>query len=290
MADAAKKQAQKAEGAISGGFFSFGSTEDKIDSAQESWREAANLFVKEGRLNEASQAWVKTAELRARLKDNYSDTAAAYSDAAKCIRQTDPAKAAIFMEKAIDAFVSGGNTRRASTLSKDLAEMLQLDLQDYEKAIAWSEQGFTWLMLDNATGLACKEKIRAAELQALIGDFFKAGQSFREAAKLYQRTNISRFSVKPTLFCSGICALATLDAPAAKSELDQCVSIDPEFLSSMEGQLCFKLLDFVADKDEEGFDETIKSFSGKTVPLDQWKGTMLSGIYEKLKAEQEDFS
>jgi hypothetical protein len=43
-----------------------------------------------------------------------------------------------------------------------------------------------------------------------------------------------------------------LDAPSAKNELDQCVAIDPEFLQSMEAQLCFKLLDFIADKDEEG--------------------------------------
>jgi alpha-soluble NSF attachment protein len=203
MADAAKRDAQKAEASVKGGFFSFGSAEDKIENAAEAWKTAANLYVKENKMQQASDAWVKCAELRAKLKDNYSDTANAYNDGAKCIRQTDPAKAAALIERAVDAFVSGGNTRRASSISKDLAEIYQLDLQDYQKAIEWSEQGFTWLMLDNATGLACKEKIRAAELQAIIGKYFEAGKSFREAAKLYQRTNISRFSVKPTLFCAG---------------------------------------------------------------------------------------
>jgi hypothetical protein len=41
-----------------------------------------------------------------------------------------------------------------------------------------------------------------------------------------------------------------LDYPSAKKEIDQVVSIDPEFISSNEGQLTMALLEAVEQKDD----------------------------------------
>lgn len=142
-------QAEKAAATASKGFSFFGGRTEKLENAADLYTQAANAFKVQSQGPEAGQAFEKAAAIQRQLNEP-DDAANSLVEAFKSYKRQDPQNAARCLEQAIKHYTSRGSFRRAATHQQNLAELWELDLGDYKKAIEAYDIAGDWFMGDNA--------------------------------------------------------------------------------------------------------------------------------------------
>ncbi|KAK6535476.1 vesicular-fusion protein S17 [Orbilia ellipsospora] len=276
-------KAQKEEQGASGGFGWFSNKQDKIEQAIETYTQAANAFRASNQGNEAGAAFEKAAALSKSINEP-NDQANYLSEAFKAYRLTSPPDAARVMRQAL-AHYSLTNIRRAATNKQTLAEMLEQDSNTKLDAIKEYDEAGDWFRNDNAEALANKCYIKAADLAAETGNYFKAINRYEEVAKASVNNNLMKWSVKDYLFKASLCQLASMDMISAKRAiLGEYPALDNAFANgSMEGLFLANLLQCVQDGEREAFRNNVVQFMAR-FPLDNWKQQILHKTEEQIEA------
>ncbi|OJI86086.1 hypothetical protein ASPTUDRAFT_117151 [Aspergillus tubingensis CBS 134.48] len=243
----------------------------------------------ECRSREAGLAFEKAASIQTQNLNEPDDAANTLTEAFKVYRKSDPEDAARVLSSAIQHYVLKGNLRRAATQQQHLAEVYEVELGDTKKALEAYEKAAEWFDGDNAEALANKHYLKAADLAALEGDYYKAIEHYERIGRSSINNNLMKWSVKDYFLKAGICHLATNDLVAANRALENYRDIDTTFASTREHQLLVDLVQTIEAGDQEAFADKLFQFD-QLSKLDKWKTTLLLRIKNSIEEQGEDFS
>ncbi|PWY74387.1 vesicular-fusion protein Sec17 [Aspergillus heteromorphus CBS 117.55] len=283
------QRADKALSSASGGFSFFGGKTEKYENAADLYTQAANAFRIQKQNKEAGIAFEKAATIQTQNLNEPDDAANTLTEAFKVYRKSDPEDAARVLSSAIQHYVLKGNLRRAATQQQHLAEVYEVELGDTKKALEAYEKAAEWFDGDNAEALANKHYLKAADLAALEGDYYKAIEHYERIGRSSINNNLMKWSVKDYFLKAGICHLATNDLVAANRALENYRDIDTTFASTREHQLLVDLVQAIEGGDQEAFADKLFQFD-QLSKLDKWKTTLLLRIKSNIEEQTEDFS
>ncbi|EHA22657.1 probable vesicular-fusion protein sec17 homolog [Aspergillus awamori] len=283
------QRADKALSSASGGFSFFGGRTEKYENAADLYTQAANAFRVQKQNKEAGLAFEKAASIQTQNLNEPDDAANTLTEAFKVYRKSDPEDAARVLSSAIQHYVLKGNLRRAATQQQHLAEVYEVELGDTKKALEAYEKAAEWFDGDNAEALANKHYLKAADLAALEGDYYKAIEHYERIGRSSINNNLMKWSVKDYFLKAGICHLATNDLVAANRALENYRDIDTTFASTREHQLLVDLIQTIEAGDQEAFADKLFQFD-QLSKLDKWKTTLLLRIKNSIEEQGEDFS
>ncbi|BCR96536.1 alpha-soluble NSF attachment protein SEC17 [Aspergillus luchuensis] len=283
------QRADKALSSASGGFSFFGGRTEKYENAADLYTQAANAFRVQKQNKEAGLAFEKAASIQTQNLNEPDDAANTLTEAFKVYRKSDPEDAARVLSSAIQHYVLKGNLRRAATQQQHLAEVYEVELGDTKKALEAYEKAAEWFDGDNAEALANKHYLKAADLAALEGDYYKAIEHYERIGRSSINNNLMKWSVKDYFLKAGICHLATNDLVAANRALENYRDIDTTFASTREHQLLVDLVQTIEAGDQEAFADKLFQFD-QLSKLDKWKTTLLLRIKNSIEEQGEDFS
>ncbi|OOF99413.1 hypothetical protein ASPCADRAFT_137857 [Aspergillus carbonarius ITEM 5010] len=283
------QRADKALSSASGGFSFFGGKTEKYENAADLYTQAANAFRVQKQNKEAGLAFEKAASIQTQNLNEPDDAANTLTEAFKVYRKSDPEDAARVLSGAIQHYVLKGNLRRAATQQQHLAEVYEVELGDTKKALEAYEKAAEWFDGDNAEALANKHYLKAADLAALEGDYYKAIEHYERIARASINNNLMKWSVKDYFLKGGICHLATNDLVATNRALENYRDIDTTFASTREHQLLVDLVQTIEAGDQEAFADKLFQFD-QLSKLDKWKTTLLLRIKNNIEEQGEDFS
>ncbi|PYH77977.1 vesicular-fusion protein Sec17 [Aspergillus uvarum CBS 121591] len=283
---------QKADQALSrasGGFSFFGGRTEKYENAADLYSQAANAFRVQKQNKEAGLAFEKAASIQTQNLNEPDDAANTLTEAFKVYRKSDPEDAARVLSSAIQHYVLKGNLRRAASQQQHLAEVYEVELGDNKKALEAYEKAAEWFEGDNAEALANKHYLKAADLAALEGDYYKAVEHYERIGRSSINNNLMKWSVKDYFLKAGICHLATNDLVATNRALENYRDIDTTFASTREHQLLVDLVQACEAGDQEAFADKLFQYD-QLSKLDKWKTTLLLRIKNNIESQEEDFS
>ncbi|PYH94609.1 vesicular-fusion protein Sec17 [Aspergillus ellipticus CBS 707.79] len=283
------QRADKALSSASSGFSFFGGKTEKFENAADLYTQAANAFRVQKQNKESGLAFEKAASIQAQNLNEPDDAANTLTEAFKVYRKSDPEDAARVLASAIQHYVLKGNLRRAATQQQHLAEVYEVELGDTKKALEAYEKAAEWFDSDNAEALANKHYLKAADLAALEGDYYKAIEHYERIGRSSINNNLMKWSVKDYFLKAGICHLATNDLVAANRALENYRDIDTTFASTREHQLLIDLVQAIEAGDQEAFADKLFQFD-QLSKLDKWKTTLLLRIKSNIEEQTEDFS
>ena len=116
----------------------------------ELYTQAANAFRLQKSGREAGQAFEKAASLQQNQLKEPDDAANTLTEAYKSYRKDEPEDAARVLEQAINHYTMKGNFRRAATHKQNLAELYEVELGDFGRAMEAYELAAGWFEQDNA--------------------------------------------------------------------------------------------------------------------------------------------
>ncbi|KAE8145978.1 soluble NSF attachment protein [Aspergillus avenaceus] len=283
------QKADKALSSASGGFSFFGGKTEKFENAADLYTQAANAFRVQKQNKEAGLAFEKAASIQSQNLNEPDDAANSLQEAFKVYRKSDPEDATRVLSSAIQHYVLKGNFRRAATQQQYLAEVYEVELGDTKKALEAYEKAAEWFDSDNAEALANKHYLKAADLAALEGDYYKSIEHYERIGRSSISNNLMKWSVKDYFLKAGICHLATNDLVATNRALDNYRDIDTTFISTREHQLLVDLVQSIEQGDQEAFADKLFQFD-QLSKLDKWKTTLLLRIKNNIEEQQDDFS
>ncbi|KAE8353492.1 soluble NSF attachment protein [Aspergillus coremiiformis] len=283
---------QKADKALQGassGFSFFGGRSEKYENAADLYTQAGNAFRVQKQNKEAGLAFEKAASIQTQNLNEPDDAANSLQEAFKVYRKSDPEDAARVLSSAIQHYVLKGNFRRAATQQQYLAEVYEVELGDQKKALEAYEKAAEWFDSDNAEALANKHYLKAADLAALEGDYYKAIEHYEKIGRSSISNNLMKWSVKDYFLKAGVCHLATNDLVATNRALENYRDIDTTFASTREHQLLVDLVQTIEQGDQEAFADKLFQYD-QLSKLDKWKTTLLLRIKNNIEEQAEDFS
>ncbi|KAE8376435.1 soluble NSF attachment protein [Aspergillus bertholletiae] len=283
---------QKADKALQGagsGFSFFGGRSEKYENAADLYTQAGNAFRVQKQNKEAGLAFEKAASIQTQHLNEPDDAANSLQEAFKVYRKSDPEDATRVLSSAIQHYVLKGNFRRAATQQQYLAEVYEVELGDQKKALEAYEKAAEWFDSDNAEALANKHYLKAADLAALEGDYYKAIEHYERIGRSSISNNLMKWSVKDYFLKAGICHLATNDLVATNRALENYRDIDNTFPSTREHQLLIDLVQTIEQGDQEAFADKLFQYD-QLSKLDKWKTTLLLRIKSNIEEQAEDFS
>lgn len=193
------------------------------------------------------------------------------------------------LSESINYYTSTGAFRRAATHKETLADVYSTDLGDNKSAIEAYEMAGQWYEEDNAKSIANKNFLKAADLSALDGDYYKAIEHYEHVAKDSLSNNTMKWSVKDYLFKAGICHLATNDMVGFNRALQGYAQLDPNFPTQREFKLLQDVGEAIEKGDKDAYEGCLYSWN-QLSPLDSWKTSMFLRIKGAIESQQEDFS
>jgi alpha-soluble NSF attachment protein len=156
--------------------------------------------------------------------------------------------------------------------------------------------------------LANKHFLKAADLAAIEGDYYKAIEHYERISRTSINNGLMKWSVKEYLLKAGICHLATMvrlatqisislstnpitntqqDMVSANRALESYREIDNTFASTREHQLLVDLVQTIEERDQEGFADKLFQYD-QLSKLDKWKTTLLLKIKNGIEGPEED--
>ncbi|KAF5866972.1 hypothetical protein ETB97_006816 [Aspergillus alliaceus] len=267
------QKADKALQSASGGFNFFGGRTEKYENAADLYTQAGNAYRVQKQNKEAGLAFEKAASIQTQNLNEPDDAANSLQEAFKVYRKSDPEDAARVLSSAIQHYVLKGNFRRAATQQQYLAEVFEVELGDQKKALEAYEKAAEWFDSDNAEALANKHYLKAADLAALEGDYYKAIEHYERIGRSSISNNLMKWS----------------DLVATNRALENYRDIDTTFASTREHQLLIDLVQTIEQGDQEAFADKLFQFD-QLSKLDKWKTTLLLRIKNNIEEQAEDFS
>lgn len=271
------------------GFFGgiFGSSAiQNYEDAGDLYIQAANQYKLKKQGIKAGAAFDKAAE--AQIKADSKDEAAnTLVDAFKAYKQEDPASGAKSLEKAIEFFTVRGQFRRAANFKLDLAQLYEEELADYPNALKSYEDAGDWFESDSAQALSNKAFLKAADLNALQGNYIPATNIYKKVVKNSLNSNLSRWSLKEYFVKIVLSYLAADDKVAASKYLDETLSLDSSFQTTREYKLLQDVIEAVTEGDAEKLSQVVFEYD-QFSKLDRWKTTILLKIKSTVVEAEDD--
>jgi tetratricopeptide (TPR) repeat protein len=236
---------------------------------------------------------MSAAELKSKVDTSRFEAVTSYASAAKAFRAVDPSSAIQPLEMAIDMCKQDRKRDRIPRYGKQLAE-LYAELGDMKNAVRWYKECAELLTHDNMTSGARGELASAATLEGKMGLYREAADDFLTCAKL-SLSGRSGAAMKPLakkdVLNAAISILGLADEPSCRAYFEDNIrNADPEFANEPQGMLIVELIEAIKQSDEEKFDGAVRAVQGRVILVDDYMGGILTYVYEKLAAEQEDFS
>jgi alpha-soluble NSF attachment protein len=204
--------------------------------------------------------------------DDPLEAARMLQDAFKVYSEASPLDAVRVMEQSVGMYSAKGNFRRAADLEVQLADVYDSKLEDRAKALQCLETAITWFTDERTPATANRERHKAGQLAASMGDYYKAVQIFVDGAEACQRMGESaKWSIPQFLLKAGsksgphnffsrdcwvanakllVCQLATGDLVGTKKVLYQWHQMG-EFGGSMQEQALQKITAAVEEEDPD---------------------------------------
>lgn len=264
-----------------------GSSNYHYEEAADLFIEASNLYRLRKDLELAGDTFLKAAncQMKAGNEDEAGNT---FIESFKCYKTGHlPQKACNSLENAIDIFTRRGQLRRGANFKFELAEIQELELQDYTHAISNYQIAGDWYEQDQAIALSNKAYLKCADLKALDNQFIEACDVYLKVVKNSLGNRLSQWSLKDYYLKIGLCYLAAGDIVAAKKIVHEGQKDDSNFSQSRESELLSALIDAVNDGESDKFSNQVFEFD-KFSKLDKWKTMILLKIKESIIQADED--
>ncbi|GMG32953.1 unnamed protein product [Ambrosiozyma monospora] len=279
------------------GLFSFlgSSHQSRLEEAADLYVQAANLYKLQKKNAQAGQTFEKAAKAQ---KDAESPEEASNTlvEAYKAYKVEVPIEAARCLEEAIDMFVRRGQFRRSANFKADLGELYENELGEIQKAIDSYETASEWYKGDNASSLANKFSIKAADLYCddSVQNYTKAATIYEAVAKDSLNNNLAKWSLKDYFLKAILCRLAdNNDYASGNALLQRFLQWDPSFKTTREYEFAAKLVDSVRDGNPDGIAQASMEFD-KFSRLDGFKIRVLNKIKSTVNEApadlEEDFT
>ncbi|AMD20414.1 HDL330Wp [Eremothecium sinecaudum] len=257
----------------------------RLEEAAELYVEAGNLYRLSKQLEKAGDTFIRAAQCQ--IDANNEDEAGnMFVEAFKCYKKSNPASACKSLDKAVDIFTRKGQFRRGAYFKYELAEIQEMDLQDYQSATNNYETAGDWYLQDQAVALSNKAFLKCADLLTLDHQHLRAAELYQKVIANSLGNRLSQWALKDYYLKVALCYLAAGDTVAAQKTVSDAKQEDPSFGASHENDFLVQIVEDVKQSDVEGFTAHVTEFD-KFNKLDKWKTSVLLQIKESL-AEAED--
>ncbi|KAL3894362.1 MAG: hypothetical protein SGCHY_005320 [Lobulomycetales sp.] len=263
---------------------------NKLDEASELYAQAATGFKLQKNLQAAAAAYVCQADCCLRLGEK-DEASSAYQSASKALKKIDPAKAADTLAQAILLLTERGRFQTAANNEKQLAEICEMELEDYPRAVQAYETAAEWYRGEDSNAQANACLLKAATLASQHTQAYDTAiAQFESVAQASLDNNLTKWSVREYLLKAGLCILCTGDLVRAHQAFDERYpSWDVSFSGTREYKLLQDLLAMLESSDVEGFTSVIVDFD-KMTKLDNWKTALLLRVKKSIVNEEMDFT
>eukprot|EP01086_Lenisia_limosa_P015974 TRINITY_DN5478_c0_g1_i1.p1 TRINITY_DN5478_c0_g1~~TRINITY_DN5478_c0_g1_i1.p1 ORF type:complete len:319 (+),score=94.72 TRINITY_DN5478_c0_g1_i1:102-959(+) len=267
----------------------FSNKEAKNEEAAELYQRAAQLYKLAKKWPEAAQAYISAAECQIRIGGDY-DVASSFADAAVCYKKTgsNTTDAVQCLQQSVDVFTTMGKFIMAAKNQKEIAELLENDMETRTALEAYEKAADLYNCEDNSsTANQCLLKVALLSAQVDTDeDYKKAYEIFERVAAAALNNNLLKYSAKDYFLKAGICRLCTKDYVCARNGLESYQNMDPSFVGSREAKLLEALCDAADNMDVESFTNAVYDFDAIS-KLDTWKTTMLLRIKNGLREDED---
>lgn len=257
----------------------------KYEDAAELFTKGANLFKVLKMWNAAGEAFEKTASCN--LKSNSAhEAASAFQDAANCFKKTDSTRAIGLYKEAVSIHIDLGRFTTAAKLQKEIADLHEGE-GDLTSAMSAFQTAADYYSGEESVSSANQCLLKVAGFAAELLDYKRAIDIYEQVAHASLESTLLKWSVKDYLLRAGICTLATGDAKAAATKVEQYKGMDASFAGTREGIFLDGLLRAFDDLDADAFTDQVREYD-EVSRLDQQKTTLLLEVKNKIKASQDD--
>ncbi|KAJ3016409.1 hypothetical protein HKX48_004050 [Thoreauomyces humboldtii] len=258
---------------------------NKLEDAADLYSKAANAFKLAKKWKEAGDAFMSKADVLIRLKER-DEASSAYVEAAKCFKKNSPSDAVAALQQAVEILTERGRFQQAANNQKQIAEIYETDLADFEKAMHAYELAADWYHGEdsNAQSNACTLKV--GMFAAQIGQYEKAIEKFEKVAANSMDSQLLKFSLREYFLKAGLCHLCTLDYVRTAQALERYKNLDATFDQTRECGFLTALLKAAESQDEGAFDDATHSWDNLT-RLDAWKTALLLVVKKSFTGEMD---
>ena len=287
---------QEAESTLKKSTWLASSTEQKYESAAESFVKAATAYKVGGCTDEAGEAYRRAAELYKDKVKSLSEASKCLSDAGACLKKSNPSEAVGCYRSAVTLLCDAGRLNQAAKLSKEIAEIFENDgalAEDGEgrgtdatlAAIASYQQAAELFDMEQAKSQAsgCLQKVAELSSGALDPpELLRAAEIYESLGRQCLESNLLKYNAKTHFINAILCHLANGDSIGASQALTRFDNLDYTYADSREGKFSRLLVDTVEGFDSEGFATACFEYD-RISKLDPWKTSLLVKVKRSIE-------
>lgn len=283
-AEALMVQANKKVNTKPGLFGMFTRKEAKFEDAYDMLQQAANIFKMNKKWARAADAYEESAKLQELLQTPH-EVATCFVEAGKMRKKVDAKGCIEPFQKAAKVYAGLSRFSFAAKYSIEIAEILEKDVVDLERAIAVFEEAADYAEMDSsAESTKAKAQIKIAALSAQIENYDRATELYEEIANGYVEKELLKFSCKEYYLKAGLCTLCAGDLEGSKAKVERYEDHAAYFRDSREAKLLHALNAAIEAEDEGGFTQVVKEYDAVS-KLDAWMTQILLKIKKSVGGE-----
>jgi len=232
------------------------------------YEDAAELFAKAGNQYKLSADWQKAGEMYQKaaetvekyLKDEHTEVASHYSQAAQCYQKCSPTDALRIFRIVVQMNIGGGRLAMAAKQWKEIAQLEEKEGRVKEAIDAW-EQSSKCYMAENSKTSSHDAKLNIARLYSQEEEFKKAIEIWDQVAKESVDSDLGRWRASEFLYKALLCEML-LDARRGTStnveeRLDHSIDMFPAFENSRECKFVKSMVDAMKNQDSDKFTDAV---------------------------------
>jgi len=276
---------REAEKKLKGGWLS------NLVGGNNKFEDAADLYIKAGNAFKMSKDWENAAEAYKKAAGCFThaqsahEAATAYINAANALKKHNPPESIELLRQAVDVYTDGGRFSMAAKIQKDIAEMLEAEM-DFESAMVAYQLAADYYEGENAKSAARGCLLKVATFAAEAGDYKQAIEIFERAGAEAVDDRLLKYGAKDHFFKAGLCHLAAADVVSARRALEKYCDICPSFDREREYKLLEDITNACENYDIQSFTNAVAEYDSLT-KLDKWKTNILLKIRGTIHENEE---
>ncbi|KAI8902255.1 soluble NSF attachment protein [Globomyces pollinis-pini] len=261
---------------------------NKMDEAAELFGRAANAFKLQKKFKESGDAFMQQGVMLEKIGER-DEASGCYINASKSYKKEFPKEAVTALKQAVDILTEKGRFSSAASNQKQIAEIYETDIVDYQKAGEAYELAAEWYAGEDSNAQANGCLLKVAHYAALAETYDKAIEIYEKVATKSLDNNLTKWSVREYLFKAMICVLCLNDPVRSKMCLEKYQSMDPTFSGTRECTLVTALVESVEEGDLDAYSGALQEID-KMTKLDEWKTSLLLRVKKSIQAQEEDYT
>ncbi|KAJ2998355.1 hypothetical protein HDV02_004570 [Globomyces sp. JEL0801] len=225
---------------------------NKMDEAAELFGRAANAFKLQKKFKESGDAFMQQGVMLEKIGER-DEASGCYINASKSYKKEFPK----------------GRFSSAASNQKQIAEIYETDIVDYQKAGEAYELAAEWYAANGCL-------LKVAHYAALAETYDKAIEIYEKVATKSLDNNLTKWSVREYLFKAMICVL--------------CLNVSLASVNiRIRSDLRCALVESVEEGDLDAYSGALQEFD-KMTKLDEWKTSLLLRVKKSIQAQEEDYT